>query len=130
MLETKTWHKVTLTTDGPWAHERDTDHNPFTDFSCEVKFEHESGSPSYLVPGYFAADGNAAETSAQSGTKWRAHLSPDVDGVWKYTVSLKGPDGKDAIGNGATGEIEIEPSDKDGRDFLGRGRLKYVGKSI
>ena len=33
------------------------------------------------VPGYFAADGNAANTSATSGNKWRAHLSPDKAGT-------------------------------------------------
>ncbi len=29
--ELKQWHKVTLTLDGPFAHERDMDPNPFTD---------------------------------------------------------------------------------------------------
>jgi hypothetical protein len=40
------------------------------------------------VPGYFAADGNAGETSAESGTKWRAHLAPDKAGQWNYFVSF------------------------------------------
>ena len=31
--ELKQWHKVTLTLDGPFAHERDTQPNPFTDTS-------------------------------------------------------------------------------------------------
>ncbi len=51
-----------------------------------VTFKHESGSPTYTVPGYFAADGNAAESSAAGGTKWRAHFTPDHIGRWLYTV--------------------------------------------
>jgi hypothetical protein len=60
--ELKQWHKVTLTLDGPQAAETDTDPNPFTDYRMDVTFTHESGTPRYTVPGYFAADGNAAET--------------------------------------------------------------------
>jgi hypothetical protein len=60
--EPKQWHKVTLTLDGPFAHVRDTQPNPFTDCRCNVTSTHESGAPSYLVPGYFAAEGNTAES--------------------------------------------------------------------
>ena len=72
--ELKQWHKVTLTIDGPSAHETNNAPNPFLDYRMMVTFTHESGPPSYRVPGYFAADGNAARTSATSGNKWRAHL--------------------------------------------------------
>ncbi|MEO7599274.1 MAG: DUF5060 domain-containing protein, partial [Opitutus sp.] len=58
------WHKVTLNLAGPFAAETDTSPNPFTDYRCDVTFTHESGSPSYTVPGYFAADGDAANSSA------------------------------------------------------------------
>ena len=135
--ELKQWHKVTLTLDGPSAHERDNDPNPFTDHRMTVIFTHESGSPSYQVPGYFAADGNAANTSAQSGTKWRAHLSPDKPGRWSYSISFA--TGKHAALNpssasraqaayeGKAGSFNIDPSDKSGRDFRAKGRLSYVG---
>ena len=135
--ELKQWHKVTLTLDGPFAHERDNAPNPFIDYRMTVTFRHESGSPKYVVPGYFAADGKAAETSAQAGTTWRAHLSPDTPGTWAYRVSfikgkhvavsdaagspVKGPDGK-------TGTFVVKPTDKTGRDLRGKGRLQYVGK--
>ena len=88
--ELKQWHKVTLTVDGPFATETDTKKNPFTEMKLDVRFTHESGSPDYLVPGYFAGDGNAAESSAVSGNKWRAHLSPDKIGEWKYKVHFQG----------------------------------------
>ena len=50
--ELKQWHKVTLTLDGPFARERDTQPNPFLDYRLTVRFAHESGEPSYDVPGY------------------------------------------------------------------------------
>ena len=56
--EMRQWHKVTLTLDGPFAHERDTAPNPFTDYGMEVTFSHVSGEPSHRVPAYFAADGS------------------------------------------------------------------------
>jgi hypothetical protein len=138
--ELKQWHKVTLTLDGPFAHERDTQPNPFTDCRFAVTFTHESGAPSYLVPGYFAADGNAAESGADAGTKWRAHLSPDKAGRWTWSVQfLRGPNvavgpvGENAAQpvapfDGRTGEFTIAPTDKTGRDFRAHGRLRYVGK--
>ena len=136
--ELKQWHKVTLTVDGPFARERDTDPNPFTDFRFNVTFTHESGSPRYVVPGYFAADGNAANSSAESGSKWRAHLSPDKPGRWTYAVSfVKGrgiavnadAQGERVAGcDGLSGSFAITPTDKTGRDFRANGRLQYVGQ--
>jgi len=136
--ELKQWHKVTLTLDGPWARESDDNPNPFTDCRMTVTFRHESGSPQYVVAGYFAADGDAANSSADSGTKWRAHLSPDKTGRWTYHVSFV--QGKHAAldpsiagkplaaYDGKTGSFEIAATDKTGRDFRGEGRLRYIGK--
>ena len=127
--ELKAWHKVTLTMDGRFAHEKDNKPNPFTDRRATVTFEHESGSPSYSVPGYFAADGNAGETSAESGTKWRAHLSPDKPGKWRYSFVLRPlADGEPIAENTliTEGSFTISPSDKTGRDLRGKGRLQYV----
>lgn len=133
----KQWHKVTLTLDGPFAHERDKQPNPFTDYRMTVTFRHESGSPTYDVPGYFAADGDAANSSAESGTKWRAHLSPDKPGKWSYSISFQqgsrilDRDLNDAAGVNLDDEKEgsfiIAATDKSGRDFRGKGRLQYVG---
>jgi hypothetical protein len=134
--ELKQWHKVTLTQDGPYAHERDSLPNPFTDLAFSVQFTHESGTPSYKIPGYFAGDGNAGESGAESGTKWRAHLSPDKSGTWTYTVSfasgknaaLEGGGKPLAPFDGVTGSFKIVETDKKGRDFRSEGRLQYVGK--
>lgn len=135
--ELKQWHKVTLELEGPQADENDQDINPFMDYRFDVLFTHESGTPSYLVPGYFAADGDAANTSATSGNIWRAHLSPDKTGNWTYEISFnQGPHA--AIGDnagfqvapyhGLTGVFRVSETDKTGRDFRSKGRLTYVGK--
>ena len=136
--ELKTWHKVTLTLDGPYAQERDTDPNPFVDYRMSVIFTHRGGAPSYRVPGYFAADGRAAETSAASGTKWRAHLSPDEPGEWTYRIEFTTGSqvalDADALGerlapyDGKSGSFTVAQTDKRGRDFRGKGRLSYVGR--
>ena len=131
------WHKVTLTIDGPMVNESDTSPNPFLDYRMMVTFKHESGSPSYKVPGYFAADGNAAETSADFGNKWRAHLSPDKEGQWNYEVTIirsKNVAIDDNMSQSAStvihskGSFRVYPTDKTGRDFRSKGRLQYVGK--
>ncbi len=134
--ELKEWHKVTLTLDGPYAHELDNEPNPFTDCNLTVTFTHESGEPSYSVPGYFATDGNAGNSSAEAGTKWRTHLAPDKAGLWTYAVSFTR--GKNAAldgggtalqpFDGVSGNFSIAKTDKSGRDFRGHGRLQYVGR--
>ncbi|HUG93587.1 MAG TPA: DUF5060 domain-containing protein [Planctomycetaceae bacterium] len=136
--ELRQWHKVTLTLDGPRASERDDDPNPFLDYRLTATFTHESGSAIKDVPGYFAADGDAAHTSAESGTKWRVHVAPDKPGEWTYRIAfVRGkraaidPEmaGQPVEGlHGRTGRFAIEPTDKTGRDFRAQGRLEYAGK--
>lgn len=136
--ELKQWHKVTLSLEGPAAHERDLDPNPFTDYRFTVVFIHESGAPKYNVPGYFAADGNAAETSAEAGRVWKAHISPDKPGRWTYRVSFqKGRHAAVESGvrvqpvadcDGLSGTFQVLPTDKTGRDLRAKGRLEYVGR--
>jgi hypothetical protein len=135
--ELKQWHKITVTADWHYAHERDNEPNPFTDRRMTAVFTHESGSPRYEVPGYFAADGDAANSSAASGTKWRAHFAPDRPGRWNCEVSIYA--GKNvAVDDSAARRaprwfhaattFNVGPSDKTGRDFRARGRLQYVGR--
>ena len=65
--EAKAWHKLTLAQAGPYAHEKDNAPNPFTDYCMTVTFTHPDGD-SFTVPGYFAADGDAGNSSAEYGT--------------------------------------------------------------
>lgn len=131
--EMKVWHTVTFSFTGPETAEYDTV-NPFTDYRLDVTFS--KGDQSFTIPGYFAADGNAAETSAKSGAKWRVHFCPPSAGEWTYNVSfLKGrniasaddPAGELCCMSGETGTFTIEESDKQSPDFRSKGRLQYTG---
>jgi hypothetical protein len=134
--ELKQWHKVTLTLNGPFAHEQDNAPNPFTDYRMQVTFTHADGT-TYRVPAYFAADGDAANSSAESGNQWRAHLAPDRTGDWTYRVSFEQGDlaaleataAAKALApfDGVRGSFTVAPSDKSGRDLRALGQLRYIG---
>ncbi|WP_068259802.1 DUF5060 domain-containing protein [Rubripirellula obstinata] len=136
--ELKQWHNTTLTLDGPGASETGAV-NPFTQYRMNVTFTHPASGLTYTVPGYFAADGDAANTGATSGNKWRAHLSADEVGLWNYSISFRtgnnvsvndSPTGGFALApyDGITGSFTIGATDKTGDDFRGKGRLEYVGE--
>jgi hypothetical protein len=133
--ELRQWHKVTVELAGPFAAESDKSPNPFTDLAFAVTFTHESGTPRHIVPGYFAADGNAAHTGARAGTVWRAHLSPDKPGRWNYRVAftqgrhvaINGGGSPLAPFDGRSGDFTVARTDKTGRDFRAQGRLRYNG---
>lgn len=128
------WHKVTLSFTGPLTNELATP-NPFTDYRLDVTFTGPSDQV-YEVPGYFAADGNAAETSADSGSVWRVNFCPDEIGSWDYSVSFvtaKNTAAKLTGGtsagyfDGETGSFSVsENLNTDEKDFRNKGKLLYV----
>ena len=134
--ELKQWHGATITFTGPTTSE-DADPNPFRNYRLNVTFAHESGA-SHTVAGYYAADGNAAETSAKEGDKWRVRFAPDQAGKWTYTASFRTGDdvamsldadaGAATDFDGQTGAIEVGSSDKSGSDFRAKGALRYIGE--
>ena len=135
--ELKCWHKVTVTFDGPSTSETATP-SPFTQYRLDVIFSGPGGQ-TYKVPGYYAADGNAGETSATSGTKWRVNFCPDAAGTWTYAASfVQGANIAAALAggasagyfDGATGSFVVAASDKPagGVDFRGKGKLVYVNQ--
>ncbi|MEL6672088.1 MAG: DUF5060 domain-containing protein [Bacteroidota bacterium] len=134
--ELRRWHRVSLTFEGPTTNETATP-NPFTDYSLEVSFTHSGTNATYTVPGYYAACGDAAENSCDSGDKWRVHFSPDRTGTWTWQASFKqgndiavnGGGGSAGYFDGASGNFSIQESNKNGRDHRApqKGRLKYVG---
>ena len=77
--EMKRWHKVTLTFDGPQTNEQHS-YNPFLNYRLDVTFR--NGNRTFVVPGYYAADGQAAETSATKGNKWRGAFLPGNTPPW------------------------------------------------
>ena len=131
----KKWHRVTLTFAGPDTSETDTT-NPFTDYRLNVTFE--NGARKHIVAGFYAADGDAAQTSAVSGNKWRVHFVPDAEGRWSYTASFRtGKNvaisddpgaGRPVAFDGMKGTFSTGPTDKTGRDFRAKGMLQYVGE--
>lgn len=135
--ELKQWHKITLNLRGPYAHEQDNKPNPFTDYALNVSFTHEDGD-TFTVPGYFAADGDAANSSSESGNVWRVNFAANKTGDWKYSVSMKvgkmaalnaGADAKAVeLLDGKKGSFVVHASDATGRDLRAHGQLQYVGK--
>ncbi len=122
------WHTVTLSFEGPQTSET-AETNPFTDYRLLVEFEH--AETSYKVRGFYAADGNAAESSADAGNIWQVRFAPDRTGDWSYSASLRhgdmvaletDPAAGEAIAlTNAHGSFLVEPSAKDGRDFRATG---------
>jgi len=134
--ELKMWHKITLSFTGPHVSEMD-EFNPFLNYRMDVEFT--NGSLTYVVPGYFAADGMAQISSADEGNIWRVHFSPNKKGEWKYKVSFKTgeniavsdtPQVFKSAGyfDGEEGSFIVVESDKTGCDMRAKGRLQYVGE--
>jgi len=128
------WHAVTLTFEGPQTNEI-ADPNPFVDYRLNVTFSR--WDRQHVVPGYYAADGDAANTSANSGNRWRVHFVPDEAGLWTYTASFRaGPEvalmtdpnvGTPAAFDGLTGTFVVNASDKLAPDLRAKGLLRYTG---
>lgn len=131
--ELKKWHTITLILDGITTTE-DATYNPFLNYRMDVSFT--NGNKTYVVPGYFAADGNASESSANGGNKWRAHFTPDEEGAWNYSISFRtGTNvavddnplaGTSTAYDGLSGSFNIGSTDKTGNDLRAKGRLEFV----
>jgi hypothetical protein len=132
--EMKKWQPVTVSFLGPDLSETGTP-NPFTDYRLEVTFHR--GNRKVIVPGYFAADGNAAETGATAGRCWQAHFMPDEPGRWTYragfrkgtgiAISDQTNAGEPTAFDGMSGSFTVAPTEKTAPGFFTKGRLDYVG---
>ncbi|MDP5172661.1 MAG: ThuA domain-containing protein, partial [Bacteroidia bacterium] len=130
-----TWHDVVITFDGPQASETGSP-NPFMDYRLDVTFQ--QGNQTYVVPGYFAADGNAANSSASAGNLWRVHFRPPSTGTWTYTASFRqgtnvavaaSPTAGSPVSfNGTSGTFSVSPTNKTAPDLRAKGTLEYVGE--
>lgn len=135
--ELKKWHKITLEFEGPETSENAED-NPFLNYKLDVTFTHNNSGKNYTIPGYFAADGNAANTSATKGNVWRVHFAADAVGEWHYKVRfVKDKWAAVRVSNklksagfmdDKEGSFVVENTDKTGRDMRAKGRLQYVGE--
>ncbi len=129
--EVEKYEKVKLDFEGPELAEMGQD-NPFLNYRMDVTFT--QGDHSYVVPGYYAADGDAGETSASSGAIWRVWFSPDRVGEWSYRVSFQtgeniavadSPAGQALAFDGQIGSILVSDLSSNSSE---KGRLDYVGE--
>ncbi|MEQ1895222.1 MAG: DUF5060 domain-containing protein, partial [Planctomycetota bacterium] len=134
----RVWHTLTLTFVHTNALSETGSPNPFLDLRMGVWFWHPETRRLVLVPGFFAADGNAAESGANSGDRWRVHFTPDRPGTWFYLATFRSGAGL-ALDNdpeagtplsfdGATGTIEVRATDPNAPGFLSQGALQYAGR--
>ncbi len=130
----KRFHKITVDLHGPFADELGTP-NPFIDFRYHVIFIHNASDFELSTPGYFAADGRAANTSATSGNVWRAHLRPHLIGWWSARIIFEiGHESAidsefstpHAQFNGLQVNFFVSETDKFGRDLRAKGVLRVV----
>lgn len=70
---------------GPTVSESDA-RNPFLHYRLDVDVDGPEGR--YTVPGYFAADGDAANTGARAGDQWCARLRGFAAGTYRYSAKL------------------------------------------
>jgi len=108
------FHKVEIDFESVMSSESDPV-NPFKERDLTFRFKH--ADTSYVVKGFFAADGNAAETSADKGDIWRVRFSPDRIGEWTYEGSFR--NGMPA----PSGKFLVTRSDKEFPDLRAVGRL-------
>lgn len=131
--ERRVWHTLTLGLDGP-ATSEDAEPNPFTFYRLDVSFTHSSTGKTFVVPGYYAADGHAAHTYAKSGNVWLVHFIPSDRGSWTWVARFRRGENVAQQGgglsagyfDGATGSFSVEATNKSGRDLRAKGMLHYV----
>ncbi|MBN3521036.1 DUF5060 domain-containing protein [Algoriphagus lutimaris] len=125
------WHPLTLSFKGPESSEL-AQENPFLNYRLSVDFKNEETQ--YTIRGFYAADGNASETSSEAGSIWRVHFNPDKTGTWSYSAKLiKGDSialnddptsGETVFISNAKGNFKVIKSDKEGDDFRAHGRIE------
>ncbi|MEO0481375.1 MAG: DUF5060 domain-containing protein, partial [Planctomycetota bacterium] len=125
-------HLLTIEFDGPNTSEGNAS-NPFLDYQLDVNFQ--QGDRSLVIPGHYAADGNAAETGASGGRVWRVHFRPDAPGNWNWTASFRGGENTVFNGNGSptsfdgtSGSLSIGNPLSGDPEYVRRGPLRYVGE--
>jgi hypothetical protein len=133
--QARKWHKTTLSFQGPATSEMDAD-NPFLNYRLLVTFT--KGAKTYVVPGFFAADGDAAESGADAGNVWQVRFVPDQEGTWDYAVSFRkgeniaisdDPGAGEAVHfDGQTGRLQVAPLPENAQGFHAKGRLQYTGE--
>lgn len=124
-LVTPKWQNVNIQFTGPQSSE-DAAENPFRDYRLDVNFF--LNDSVFTVPGYYAADGDAANSSAEGGNVWAVNFRPAHEGAWRWEAVMR--KGEDIVYNDQqTSGERIEVGNQTGTLFVGppaageRGRL-------
>ncbi|WP_346881714.1 DUF5060 domain-containing protein [uncultured Algibacter sp.] len=127
----KKWDKISISL--TLANTISESNTSFKNNRMDVIFTAPSGS-TIRVPGFFAADGDAANSNATSGTIFKAYLRPNQIGAWTYQVlfytgsdvALQNIDQLPAPIHNLSGNIgSVSPSNATLPDFKAKGRLQY-----
>lgn len=137
--KSQVWEVQTLSFKGPEIRES---REAFTDYVLIVHFSHYSEGAEPIernAIGYYAADGNAAETGTSSGNIWQAKFVPERPGNWMYEARLIAApnfvinehhveDSEITFQQNWAGEFEVAPADLDPTtsNFARRGMLQDV----
>ena len=128
VAQVEQWDTYEIVLEGPMASENG-EVNPFLDMRLEASFTHEDGT-AYQIPGFFAADGQAAETGADSGNTWKILFTPDRVGAWTWKATLTTGEQVAIKGGGeevpltkANGAFQVVSTPGEGRGFQQMGRL-------
>ena len=132
------WHMLELSFIGPETNETAAD-NPFLNYHLNVSFKH--ADIQYNIRGFYAADGQAAETGADAGNVWKVRFTPDRPGLWHYqavlyqgdsvalsddpnpALAVAWPSGRRALAKD-NGPFMVTPTDADDPDFRAFGRIE------
>jgi hypothetical protein len=130
----KRWQPVTLTFDGP---ERAENAETFLNYRFDLLMTTPLGQER-VVPGFFAADGEAANTSSSSGSKWRVRFLPLEEGAYAYEARFRCGDGVAAAAqsgggrpcgfDGQSGSFSIGSKDPNASGFYAKGLLSQDGR--
>ncbi len=135
------FHPLTFDFVGPQTSETSAA-NPFTDYRLIVSFFAPGSDTPIHIRGFYAADGNAADTGAADGNIWRAIFTPNKTGIWRWTarlatgsdiaIDLQPESGNTIAMPQSSGSFRVGPSLAEGKDWRApaHGRLVAQGGEL
>ena len=118
------WELVTIDHLGPEAAEAG-DVNPFLQYRVTATFTH--ADTTIVLPGFFAADGDAAETGADAGNVWRVRFRAPLEGDWSYALNFSDlENGTYRVSGRTEGTLRVGPARAGERGRLARTHPRYL----